>query len=54
VTLNFIVSVAIATSTICPYLIFDLKNIFDWCMVGFESKNGHQKYKCLKEIGLCA
>jgi hypothetical protein len=28
--------------------------IFEQCMVGFESKNGHHKEMCRKEIGLCA
>ena len=27
--------------------------IFEWCVVRRESKNGHQKDMCLKEIELC-
>ena len=37
-----------------PISISDLKWIlvFEWCMVGWGSKNGHQKDICWKEIGL--
>jgi hypothetical protein len=28
--------------------------IFEWYVVMCGFKNGHQKYMCLKEIGLCA
>ena len=28
--------------------------IFEWYMVMCESKNGHQKHMCLKQIGPCA
>lgn len=28
--------------------------IFDWCMVGCEAKNKHQKDTCATKIGLCA
>ena len=28
--------------------------LFEWYLVMCGSKNGHQKYMCLKEIGLCA
>lgn len=31
-----------------------LTPIFDWCVVGHKSKNGHQKAKCLKEFELHA
>ena len=32
----------------------DKTPIFDWCVIRCGSKNGHQKKKCLKEIGLHA
>jgi len=28
--------------------------IFEWCVVRYGSKNGHQKDMCCKEIGLCS
>jgi hypothetical protein len=28
--------------------------IFEWCVVGYESKIGHPKNMCLQEIGLRA
>ena len=31
------------------------KSIFEWCVVRYGCKNGHQKdIICVKEIGLCA
>ena len=32
----------------------DRTSIFVWCVVWSGSKIKHQRYMCLKEIGLCA
>ena len=39
-----------------PNVVFDMKHtpIFEWSMVGCESRNIHQKYTCWKETRLCA
>ena len=34
-------------------LFYDWIPVFEWCVVRYSSKNSHQKYICLKEVGQC-